>query len=81
MSTGQIVIRAERGRRGHAIEGELICYFTDPALHLAFSEGNAAFAEWCLEVFQERIDEEGCGAVMWALRDDGMIGDDGIWSP
>ena len=57
------------GRRQYGLTGEITVYLTDPLLYAAMVDGQKLLDEWIEDMLQERVDEEGCGATISAMRE------------
>jgi hypothetical protein len=57
------------GRRQYGLTGEITVYLTDPLLYAAMVDGQNLLDEWIEDMLQERVDEEGCGATISAMRE------------
>ncbi len=51
------------------LTGEVTVYYTDPLLYAAMVDGQKLLDEWIEDMLQERVDEEGCGATINAMRE------------
>ena len=51
------------------LTGEITVYYTDPLLYAAMVSGQKLLDEWIDDMLQERVDEEGCGVTINAMRE------------